>query len=76
MTESKPLSQIAQDAFALCTQKMQEDYNRAVQLLSEHALADAGLLTSDGWKVQQQPDGRFKFERPVADTTTTEAPPA
>jgi hypothetical protein len=60
-TESKPLSQIAQSAFLLAAQA----HAQMIEQLAQQALADMGLIASDGWRLVQQPDGRFRFERNV-----------
>jgi hypothetical protein len=69
MIETKPLSRIAQSAFSLA----QQAANQLMQKLADEAMADAGMLVSDGWRIMQQPDGQFRFERTVPET---EAKPA
>jgi hypothetical protein len=69
MTESKPLSELGQSAFSL----LQAQTNAAVQQLATVVMNDAGLLPNDGWRLSQQPDGRWRFERNVPDISP-EAP--
>lgn len=46
---------------------LQQQINTSVQQLADTAMADAGLMATDGWKLVQQPDGRWRFERTVPD---------